>query len=401
VGGDGAEVDWFIGYRPPPETFLASLERILKGEGTYKSLLAAYTANPKDVAAAFGLARKWSDRFDTVRSEAKFKEVVAVDPDGKAGTFTDPDTFVTAPYADFARYALATSSFMGNKPDPAPVKAFIAAYSASPLIKQAYRELSYMHARGPKDEAQAFFAEYGARFPNDPEALSAWLRRIIMDKGPLDKGAELAGKLREISISEPNPDINQLLAQLYDLQGDKVKADEVYGKGYMDNQVQRLANDLIAYSNYWVGKKVNVDNAEAMADLVLKLQPGDSYVLRSVANIYVRAGEDGKALEIYGPAWIEKGGAAITDTDLYSYAAFWARLGKNLESALAAAKKSVEVQPRAYYYWSTLSDVYNAMGDKTQAVRSAETAVSAAEGQAKQAMQRKLDALLKPAPEKK
>ena len=267
--------------------------------------------------------------------------------------------------------------------------------------ERAYRELSYMYARGPKDEAQAFFAEYGARFPNDPEALSAWLRRIIMDKGPLDKGAELAGKLRELTLSDPNPNVNQLLAQLYDLQGDKTEVEEVYGKGFMDRQVQRMAYALVAYSNYWVGKKENVDNAEAMADLVLKLQPGDSYFLRSVANVYVRAGEDAKALAIYGPAWIEKGGAALPDTELYGYASFWSRLGKNLESALAAAKKAVELQPKAYYYWSVLSDVYSAMGDKTQAVRAAETAVSAAEGQAKQAMQRKLDALLKPAPEKK
>ncbi len=401
VGGDGLEVDWFVGYRPPPENFQAALERILKGEGTYKALLAAYTANPKDEAAAFGLARKWSDRFDQAKADVKYKEVIALDPDGKGGTYTDPDTFVTAPFTDFARYAMASGSFVGNKPDPAPLKAFIAAYPSSPLLRQAYRELGYLYARGPREEAQTFFAEYASRFPDDPEALLAWLRRIIVDKGPLEKGAEVAAKLREVTLSSPDPDVNQILAQFYDLQGNKAKAEEVYGKGFMENQIQRLAYNLIAYSSYWVGKKDNLESAEAMADLILKLQPGDPYVLRSVANIYIRAGEDAKALDLFGPAWLEKGGASISDADLYGYATFWARQGKNLESALAAAKRAVEIQPRIYYYWSTLSDVYAAMGDKTQAVRAAETAVTNAEGQAKQAMQRKLDALLKPPPEKK
>jgi hypothetical protein len=111
--------------------------------------------------------------------------------------------------------------------------------------------------------------------------------------------------------------------------------------------------------------------------------------------VYVRADLDDRALAIYGPAWLEKTIAAGQDRDVNGYASFWLRAGKNLESALAAAKASVEMQPKAYFYWSTLSDVYAKMADKTQAVKAAETAVALAQGRAKEAMQKKLEALLK------
>ncbi|MCK7483912.1 MAG: hypothetical protein M0C28_48175 [Candidatus Moduliflexus flocculans] len=103
LDGDGAEVDWFIGYTPPPENYQAKLEKILRGEGTFKALQAAYAANPKDVAAVFGLARKWEARNNTPKAREKYQEVIALDPEGKAGSYTDEDSWVTAPFAEYAR----------------------------------------------------------------------------------------------------------------------------------------------------------------------------------------------------------------------------------------------------------------------------------------------------------
>ena len=53
------------------------------------------------------------------------------------------------------------------------------------------------------------------------------------------------------------------------------------------------------------------------------------------------------------------------------------------------------MEPKAYFYWSTLSDIYAKTGDKAQALKAAEAAVSLAQGRAKETMQRKLDALLR------
>jgi len=391
----GQEVDWFVGYSPPPETFQARLEKILKGEDTYLSLQKTLAENPDDVGTIFKIARKWGERYDEAKAVADYKKVIALDPEGKAGAFTDERTQITAPYTDFARYEIATASFQGPKPDPAPVKAFIADNPGGPLVRQAYRELGYYYNRAPKAEAEAFYAEYADRYPDDPEPLAAWLGRIVRDKGPVDKGLELARRLRALTVADPDPSMNRAIAQMYDIAGEKAKAEEVYGPAFMDRRVQSTAYDLISYAGYWAEKKENLESAMAMAETALKLEPGSTNIIRSVASVYVRADMDDKALAIYGPAWLEKTIAAGQDRDINGYASFWLRAGKNLESALAAAKTSVEMQPKAYFYWSTLSDVYAKMGDKTQAVKAAETAVALAQGRAKEAMQKKLEALLK------
>jgi tetratricopeptide (TPR) repeat protein len=402
MGGDGSEIDWFVGYYPPAENFQASLEKILKGDNTFQVLQAAYAKNPKDVAAVFGLARKWADRYDAPKAEEKYKEVIVLDPDGKAGSYTDKDTFITAPYTEHAKYYLADASFAGPKPDTAPLKAFIAENPQSRLVRQAYMTLASYHAsRSPKQEAEAFFTEYAARFPDDPAPLTAWMTRIIRDKGPLDKGAEIAGRLPELTLSNPNPSINQMIARFYDLAGDTSKAGETYGTAFMERRVQSLASSLLAYAYYWTDKKENLESAKAMTETALKIGPNDVYALREAASVFIKAGDDARALEIFGPAWFEKKAAEKSGEDIYSYAQFWTRQGKNLDGALAAAKKAVEFQPKLYFFWSTLSDVYAKMGNKAEAIKALEKAAELAEGNAKTAMQKKLDALKGPASEKK
>jgi tetratricopeptide (TPR) repeat protein len=365
-------------------------------------LQAAYAKNPKDVAAVFGLARKWTDRYDAFKAEEKYKEVIALDPDGKAGSYADGDTFVTAPYTEHAKYYLADASFAGPKPDMAPLKAFIAENPQSRLVRQAYMTLASYHAsRSPKPEAEAFFAEYTARFPDDPAPLTTWMRRIIRDKGPLDKGAEIAVRLRELTLANPNPSTNQMIARFYDLAGNPSEAGEAYGTAFMERRVQSLASNLLAYANYWSDKKENLESAKAMTETALKIGPNDTYFLRDAASVFLKAGDDTRALEIFGPAWFEKKAAEKSDRDISGYVQFWTRQGKNLDSALAAARKAVELQPKAYYYWSVLSDVYAKTGNKAEAIKAAEKAVELAEGSPKPAMQKKLDALKGPAPEKK
>ena len=115
LGGDGAEVDWTVGYDPPAETFQATLQKMVDGIDTFKALSAAYAKNPKDTATVFKLARKYGDRYDTKSSVAKYKEVLVLDPQGKAGTYTQDYSKITAPYAEFAAFAVATDTEPGAK----------------------------------------------------------------------------------------------------------------------------------------------------------------------------------------------------------------------------------------------------------------------------------------------
>jgi tetratricopeptide (TPR) repeat protein len=398
--GAGAEVDWILGYGPPAENFQTRLQKIIDGTDTFKAISAAYAKDPKDAATVFKLARKYSDRLDSEKANAKYKEVIALDPEGKAGTYTQEYSGITAPYSVFAEYYMATANVYGPKADIAPAKAFIAKYPESKLTKPVYERISnYFENQATKEEAAAFFAEYTSKFPQDPSAINAWLSRIINDKGPYDKGKELAAQLKNLTDFNPEPGLNQNIAQLYWDLGEKDKAEETFGKAFMAGKVENLAYNLLAYANFWMQNKTNQDSALAMIETALKLEPGNSYFLSQAASAYIKAGKEAKALELYGPTFAKKNEKDASA--LNSYAGFWTRQGKNLDDALAAAKKAVDKMPDTYYMWSTLSQVFEKMKNYPEAIKAKEKSIALAPDQVKETFKKDLERLNKAAAEKK
>ena len=390
LDGEGAEVDWIVGYGPPPERFQDKLSKVLAGEETFKSLNAAYAQNPKDVGTVFKLALKWAYRYDPSKTNPLYKEVIALDPEGKHGTYTQEYYNITVPYTEYAEFAIATGSISGQKPDLDPVKAFLAKYPKSPLMKQMYdRMSSYYSYQAPQEEADKFFEEYAGKFPEDPAILDRWLARIVRDKGPYDKGAELAEEIQKMRRGPSLPDSYQNVAELYFLKGDKAKAEDIYGKSFIDNQVAVLAYNLIYYANYWIGKDTNKDSALAAAEKALALAPDNSYIIQQAAVVYVKMNKEDKAQALYGPAYMQKN---INDAStLNSYAWFWAGQGKNLQSALMAAKKAVELKPKQYYIWDTLATVYAKMKNWAEAIKTMEKAVELAPDSAKESYKKNLE----------
>jgi tetratricopeptide (TPR) repeat protein len=370
------------------------LEKSLRGEDTFKSISAAYAKEPKNIDVVFKLARKFEDRIDDVKSAEKYKEVIALDPDGKVGAYTTDYSKITVPYTQYAEFAIATSNLYGEKPDLGPAKAFIKKYPESKLVKETYDQMSrYYRYQAPKEEAAQFFPEYAAKFPNDARVLDAWLARIVKDKEPLDKGAELIAKLEELTRGNPLVPINADIASFYMLKDDKAKADEVYGKDFMEGRVSRFAFDLVSYANFWLANNANQESAVAMAETALKLQPENAYILQQVALAYVKTGKDDKALALFGPEYIKANSGDANS--LYSYARFWTMQGKNLDGALGAARNAVDMKPERFYLWSVLSDVQLKLKNYPEALKSAEKAYELAEEYAKQGMKAKLDKIKK------
>ena len=393
LDGAGAEVDWSVGYRPPGENVQKALDRMLSGTDTFQSLSAVYAKDPKDVATVFKLARKYGDRFDTAKADAMYREVMALDPEGKTGTFTHDSYKVTVPYTEFAEFALARTALEARpKPDLAPMEAFLAKHPQSRLTKQAYDFMEgYYGSRGSKDEAAAFFTEYAAKFPADPMVLYGWLARLVRDKGPIDKAIELAAKIEEMTDFNPSPSVNQLLAQAYALKGDTAKVEEIYGPEFIKERVSGLAYNLVAYANYWIEQNANVESAAAMIEAALKLEPDNISILLRSATAYTKIGKEDKALAVYGHAFAQKNWGDATL--LWQYAGFWARQNKNLDDALAAAERSVELLPGLNSLWSTLSLVYEKMQNYPDAIKAAEKALETAPEEAKANSQRTIDRL--------
>ncbi len=383
LDGDGGIVDWTVGYGPPPEKFHAQMERMVAGTETFKSLTADLARNPNDAAAAFKLAVKWDDRYDDAKSIEAWKKVLALDPDGKSGSYTHPYYRTTSTYTERAEFRLAS---IGS--DPAPMKAFIKKYPGSEYLKQAYQRLSGYYASAPsKSDAAAFYAEYTAKWPDDPDVLIAWISRITRDKENFEKGAELADKIRFLTRSNPIVRINQALAGFYLAKGDAAEADLVYGKDYMTGRTSTLAYDLVGYANFWAQRGANMDAAIAAAETAVKLYPDGTYYVQQLAGVYLKAGKEDKAFAAFGPEFVKKNSGSADN--LESYAAFWGGQGKNLDSALEAGKMAAGLAPDDYYAWYALSTVQFARKEYAEALKSAEKTVELADSEQTKAYYRK------------
>jgi thioredoxin-like negative regulator of GroEL len=403
LDGEGAEVDWIVGYGAPPEKFLAKVNRSVTGGETLKSLTAAHAANPKDAATAFKLGRKYAERADEAKALPLYKDVVALDPAGQAGSFM-PD-FMKAPvtYSQYAEYELARFPLQGRR-DPAPMKAYIAKYPGGPMLRLAYSSLDiFYYGSAPAAETDAFYADYTAKFPTETWVLQKWLTRILQDKTSLGKGVAVADRLAELTESNPDPYAQAVLAEFYLARGDKAKAEEVFGRPFIDSHLSNVAFGLLQFADFWAQRRENTDRVETAVAAALKLQPENMFVRQQAAKVFLGLGRDEMAIEVFGPAyaknyWDEPG-------ELRSYIYFWTQQGKNLDGALAAGLRTVELRPRAYYHWSALADLFLKKGDKAKALDAAGKAVEFASPAAKPAMQKNLEKIKAqtepPAPTKK
>jgi len=397
IGSDGSEVDWHVGYSPPPDNFLEKLEQTLKGIDTFKSLSERYAKEPKNVEVVFKLARKYDRRYNQEKALELYQEVLAIDPEGKMGTTDYREEKIT--YTEYAEFSIGTLQIFGQKGGPEPIKAFIKKYPESKILKDAYRYLnSYYRFRGSKEEATAFYEDYTSRWPEDPNVLSSYVSRIIRDKDNFDKGIELAEKIKDIMKYNPDPSYMKSFAELHILKEDKDKAEEVYGETFMDRQASNLFYNLIDYANFWVGKGANVESAEEMIDLALKLKPDSGYGVRTAASIYIKLDKLEKALDVFGPEFIKE--YVDQPSDLSRYARFWANQGKNLESALEAAKKAVELYP-SDSTWDTVSRVYTKLKKYSEALEAAEKAVELADEGVKARYENRLKQIKKAQEEEK
>ena len=377
---NGQEVDWIVGYGPPADKFLEKVKNSIAGVDTYSALNARYAKEPTNVEAIFKLAEKCGDRYSTeltAKSQELYKKVIALDPEGKLGSHTFEYLKATVPYTQAAEFTLGQSAAQGRKPDPALLQAFVKKYPESKLVKGAYGSLAYYYGyQAGKDDADKFFEEYTAKFPEDKDAISSYVQRIIKDKEPLDKGIALADKLKELTGYPRNPDYQQNLAQLYALKDDPAKAGEEYGKDFADGYVSSAVYALIDYSNFWVDQGKNLESAEEMADIVAAAlgagKDAPVYDFGQVAGVYAKLKKPEKALAVYGPEFAKKYWA--DQGALSSYASFWNRQGTNLASALDAAKRSVALTSD-YYNNYVLGQVLFKLKNYPEALKAAEKAV--------------------------
>jgi tetratricopeptide (TPR) repeat protein len=179
------------------------------------------------------------------------------------------------------------------------------------------------------------------------------------------------------------------MADLQMLKGDTEKALESYGERFVTRQIGLATSNLVQYAQFWSGKNENLPGALNAIELALKLEPDMPYVLQAAAGIYIKTGKDDRALAVYGPEFArqnrDKAGS------LYGYSRFWLTQDRNLESALEAARRMIELEQGTWFYWDTLAGLEAKAKNFAAAVKAGEKAIGIADDETKPSLQKKLD----------
>ena len=384
-------MDWHVGYVPPPEKFVDKLALSAAGTDTVKSLSESYAKNPKNAETAFKLARKYDARYIRDKALGLYRQVVALDPEGKSGTTDFGKTRVT--YAQYAEFSVAALSLTAGPRGAEPLLAYIKKAPEGALSRAAYRRLAgYYRYTGSKEDAEKFYAEFIAAYPEDAYGYDSWVNRILQDrrKEGADKGVELIEKIRDLQTYNPDPNaLYRELGDLYMLKGDTDKARENYGERFVSRQIGLATSNLVQYAQFWTNQGTNLTSALAAVETALKLEPDMLYVLQAAAGVYMKVGEESKALAVYGPEFARKNHDQAGP--LYGYSRFWLGQDRNLESALAAARRMIELDQGYWFYWDTLAGLEAKARNFGAAVKAGEKAVELADDETKPSIRKKVD----------
>ncbi len=242
------------------------------------------------------------------------------------------------------------------------VRDFIRTHPSSPLLKDAYMEISRFF-RLEDEEGRVWLDEFVARFPNDPEVLKAYVAKIEEIRDPAvaerfaDRAMTLAERIGEVYPSTSVLEASKSLARLALDKQDPARAEAAYGPDFMRGQSKSWADGLMTYAEFWLGKKRNQPDAGAAIERALSLTPDDPGILRRAASAYhFLLAQPDKAIAVYGPGLLPK--IADDPQELYAYFRFWAMAGANVASAEQALDMVLKLRPASTYYRIGAASVY-------------------------------------------
>lgn len=305
--------------------------------------------------------------------------------DKKAAEEFFQKAFAQYPDDPWIRYYYAQESVYSKENLDGAIKAAEDIKSFSSSIAANLRAALYA-LKGDLAQAEGV---YGKEFAENlvtglASALDTYASFWIRQKTNLDSVEKML--LTAIQLNPASGNYRQTLADVYLTAGKTEKALEIFGPEFV-KMPGVDAYSLTGYTRFWIQKKQNTDSALAALDLAVKSAAGsadtmDKIAIQNAADMFYQLGKPERALEIFGPAYIQ--GRMYDSQALSSYARFWAQKKNNLESALAASETAVKLKEpislNRGFHWITLSSVYFAQGRLEDARKAAEKALEVGGG---------------------
>ena len=198
------------------------------------------------------------------------------------------------------------------------------------------------------------------------------------------KAPEFAGSFcEEFPQSVMNPQVFRNLSRFLNSPELGDKAFEVYDRLF--EKYPGNADLGARYIAFAASTGEKVDKALEIAPAIYKIsvESIDRWVAANYAKLYLHKDDTVKAVEVFGEEFVTLFTEAGDADNLNGFAWFWAVEGKNLESALKAANKSIELKDDANT-WDTVSMVYWKMGDYQKAIEAEEKALEMVGGKSQE-----------------
>jgi len=354
-----------VGYYQGPKKYKERLEAVLRGENTFEVLKKSYDKNPDNIEMAFELAKKYANMRDTDTQKKILKNILANHAE-KAKKITVPyyqDKQVNA--YEYASYILASDIF--GTQNPAPLLKFIEKFPEGDLVENAYNLMSnFFMYFGNEKEADLFFARLLEKYPYNSRLLTSYVLYCERTKRQLDKAKETAEKIiRQSRTVFNDPYYN--LAKVLAVSEDSTQLESKYGQKHFELRVSTFARELGSYSNFWMKRNSNMENALKAAKIAIILAPKNIYQRYSLANNYMKRDKLAEALEVFGPGVILDFIDNASDVNLYI--GFWTNHKQNLDHAFEMAEMLYEENPEDGNTAQALAKLYMVKGNEAEAIK--------------------------------
>lgn len=305
LDSNGEEVDRIVGFDGKKDDFFQTLQDFAAGKNTLPALLSEYENNPEGVDQNFKLAQKYRSRYELNKALPYFEKVLELDPEDESG------------YKVEATFQVALNQ-LSSKQNTEPLKAFIADNPAEKYLIDSFVELGYYYVSNKDvDRAVETLEASLEKIPDSARLMTFYAQTIFRNK--IESHYDSALTLNEKAVTvdpEQGLDAYFNLIQYYRNIQNQEKLIEIFEEAirkYEDNVSLKLI-----YVRSILGMKIEskYDAGIEMTKDTLEKYPEMANMWHMLGQLYDRNG--------------------------------------NLEEALNAVNKAVELRPEIKPYQRTL-----------------------------------------------
>jgi len=289
LNSDGAEIDRVLGFDGSRDEYFQRLRDFAAGKGTLLSLQAKLEEDPDDVETNFNIGKRYVDRYEWEKVQPYFLKVLEKDPGDEKG-FRSEATYNLSVYE---------TRINGNIE---PLQKFIAGCTDSELLYRSYGILaSHFIQKERFDEALALYEEALGRLPQNADLMADYAMFVFTSK--IEDKYELGYSRAKKAMTLKPEDEDVLFNSLYSLIAYYRNTEnlEEYFATYKE-ALEKMPNDTFFMYGYAeaILRTESKDKYDEGIDIVkkaLELEPEAPHLWHSLGKLYFEKGDLDKAIE--------------------------------------------------------------------------------------------------------